>query len=123
MEPPKFHSLSPNEDVTIINLRSQLLILEMPHINQKMVNKCAFTYHGNQVQAIHRSMADMVSLSEALANIGFRCTVLGCLGVPMQTLKWQPIVLIKTALGFKLSIMSAKVQLYRILIYNIHPLF
>ena len=33
----------------------------------------AFTYHGNQVQAIHRSMADMVSLSEALASVGFRC--------------------------------------------------
>ena len=32
-----------------------------------------FTYHGNQVQAIHRSMADMVSLSEALASVGFRC--------------------------------------------------
>ena len=32
-----------------------------------------FTYHGSQVQAIHRSMADMVSLSEALASVGFRC--------------------------------------------------
>ena len=32
-----------------------------------------FTYHGNQVQAIHRSMADMVSLPEALASVGFRC--------------------------------------------------
>ena len=32
-----------------------------------------FTYHGNQVQAIHKSMADMVSLPEALASVGFRC--------------------------------------------------
>ena len=39
-----------------------------------------FTYHGNQVQAIHRSMADMVSLSEALASVGFRCV-----GLPWST--------------------------------------
>ena len=32
-----------------------------------------FSHHGNQVQAIHRSMADMVSLPEALASVGFRC--------------------------------------------------
>ena len=69
----KLYSLSPNEDVTIINLRSKLLILENTYINQKMMNSYVFTYHGNQVQAIHRSMADMVSLSEALASVGFRC--------------------------------------------------
>ena len=34
------------------------------------------TYHGNQVQAIHRPMADMVSLPEALASVGFRCIAL-----------------------------------------------
>ena len=37
------------------------------------MNSYVFTYHGSQVQAIHRSMADMVSLSEALASVGFRC--------------------------------------------------
>ena len=37
------------------------------------MNSYVFTYHGNQVQAIHRSMADMVSLSGALASVGFRC--------------------------------------------------
>ena len=37
------------------------------------MNLYVFTYHGNQAQAIHRSMADMVSLSEALASVGFRC--------------------------------------------------
>ena len=37
------------------------------------MNSYVFTYHGNQVQAIHRSMADFVSLSEALASVGFRC--------------------------------------------------
>ena len=37
------------------------------------MNSYVFTYHGNQVQAVDRSMADMVSLSEALASVGFRC--------------------------------------------------
>ena len=38
------------------------------------------TYHGNQVQAIHRSMAEFMSLSEALASVGF-----GCIGLPWST--------------------------------------
>ena len=38
------------------------------------------TQDGNQVQAIHRSMADMVSLSEALASVGFKC-----IGLPWST--------------------------------------
>ena len=80
METNKLYSLSPNEDVTILNLRSKLLILENTYINQKMMNSYVFTYHGNQVQAIHRSMADMVSLSEALASVGFRC-----IGLPWST--------------------------------------
>ena len=44
------------------------------------MNSYAFTDHGNQVQAIHRSMADMVSLSKALASVGFRC-----IGLPWST--------------------------------------
>ena len=44
------------------------------------MNSYVFTYHGNQVQANHRSMADMVSLSEALASVGFRC-----IGLPWST--------------------------------------
>ena len=80
MEANKLYSLSPNEDVTILNLRSKLFILENTYINQKMMNSYVFTYHGSQVQAIHRSMADMVSLSEALASVGFRC-----IGLPWST--------------------------------------
>ena len=73
MEQQKLYSLSPNEDVTITNLRSKLLILENAYIYQKMVNSYVFIYHGHQVHAIHRSMADFVSLSDALACVGFRC--------------------------------------------------
>ena len=80
MEINKLYSLSPNEDITIINLRGKLLILENTCINQKMMNSYVFTCHGHQVQAIHRSMADMVSLPEALASVGFRC-----IGLPWST--------------------------------------
>ena len=80
MEPNKLYSLSPNEDITIINLRSKLLILENTYINQKMMNSYVFTYHGAEVRAIHRSMADTVSLPEALASVGFRC-----IGLPWNT--------------------------------------
>ena len=72
MEVNNLYSLSPNEDVTVLNLRSKLLILENTYIDQKMMNSYVFTYHGNQVQAIHRSMADMVSLSEALSSAATR---------------------------------------------------
>ena len=80
MEANKLYSLSPNEDITILNLRSKLLILENTYINQKMMNSYVFTYHGSEVRAIHRSMADMVSLPEALASVGFRC-----IGLPWDT--------------------------------------
>ena len=49
-------------------------------LNQKMMNSYVFTYHGKQVQAIHKSMADFVSLSEALASVGFKC-----IGLPWST--------------------------------------
>ena len=67
------YSRLPNEDVTIINLRSKLLVLENIYINQKMMNSYVSTYHGKEVRAIRRSMADMVSLSDALSSVGFRC--------------------------------------------------
>ena len=74
------YSLSPNEDATVLNLRSKLLILENTYINQKMMNSYVFTYHGAQVRAIHRSMADTVTLTNALPSVGFRCV-----GLPWST--------------------------------------
>ena len=76
MEANNFYSLSPNEDVTTHNLRSKLLILENTYINQEMMNSCVFTYHGAGVRAIHRSMADTVTLTDALSSVGFRCVSL-----------------------------------------------
>ena len=79
METKKLYSLSPN-DITILNLRSKLLILENTYNSQKMMNSYAFTYHGSGIGAIHRSMGDTVSLPEALASVGFHC-----IGLPWST--------------------------------------
>ena len=76
MEANSLYSLSPNEDVTTLNLRSKLLILENTYINQKMMNSYVFTYHGAGVRAIHRSMADTVTLTDASPSVGFRCVSL-----------------------------------------------
>ena len=80
MEANSLYRLPPNEDVTVLNLRSKLLILENTYINQKMMDSYAFTYHGAGVRAIHRSMADTVTLTNALSSVGFRCV-----GLPWST--------------------------------------
>ena len=72
MDSNNLYSLSPNEDITILNLRSKLLILENTYLNQKMMNSYVFTYHGAKVCGIHRSMSSIVSLEEALQSTGFR---------------------------------------------------
>ena len=73
MEANSLYSLSPNEDATVLNLRGKLLILENTYINPEMMNSYVFTHHGAGVRAIHRSMADTVSLTDALSSVGFRC--------------------------------------------------
>ena len=45
-----------------------------------MVNSYVFTYHGAQVRAIHRRMADTVTLTNAPSSVGFRCV-----GLPWST--------------------------------------
>ena len=44
------------------------------------MNPYVFTYHGAQVGAIHRSMADTITLTNALPSVGFRCV-----GLPWST--------------------------------------
>ena len=80
MESNSSYSLSPSEDVIVLNLRSKLIILENTYTNQKMMNSSVFTYHGAGVRAIHRSMADTITLTNALSGVGFRCV-----GLPWST--------------------------------------
>ena len=44
------------------------------------MNPYVFTYHGNEVRAMHRSVAGTVSLPEPLSSVGFRC-----FGLPWST--------------------------------------
>ena len=76
MEADNLYPLSPNEDATVLNLRSKLLILENTYTNQKIMSSYVFTYHGAGVRAIHRSMADTVTLTDALSSVGFICVSL-----------------------------------------------
>lgn len=80
METDKSYSLSPNEDITVMNIRSKLLVLEHTYINQNMINSYVFTYHGSEVRDIRRSITDMVSLPDAIASVGFPC-----IGLPWGT--------------------------------------
>ena len=80
MEHSKLYNVPPNEDITKIDLKSKLLVLKITSTNQKTVNSYVFTYHGKKTRAIHRSVADMVSLSDALDSVGFRC-----IGLPWGT--------------------------------------
>ena len=79
MEQQKLYSLSPDGDDTIINLRPQILILKNACINQKMMNPCVVLIMEIKVKQF-MPMADMVSLSEALASVGFKC-----IGLPWGT--------------------------------------
>ena len=45
-----------------------------------MMTSYVFTYHGAGVEAIHKSMADTVTLTNALSGVGFRCV-----GLPWGT--------------------------------------
>ena len=113
MEQQRIYSLSPNEDITILNLRSKLLILENAYIHQEMMNSYVFTYHGAEVKAIHRSMADMVSLPEALL---LDLDVLDCLGTVIPTLSLKLTGPIKTDLVFKLWSIYTSILLFHTLI-------
>ena len=105
----------------IIKLRSKRLILENTYLNQKMMNSYGFTYHGSEVKGIHRSMADMVTLDQALPSVGLG--VLAFHGIQTQTLKWKLTGQIKTDPVFTLLMLFTNIQPYRILILRIqHPL-
>ena len=54
------------------------------------MNPYVFTYHGSEVRAIHRSMSETVSLTEALAFVDF--VVLDYLGMLTVSLNCKIIV-------------------------------
>ena len=74
MDSNNLYSMTPNEDITIINLRSKLLIFENTYTNQKLLNQFSFKYDtSKQVQAIHRSLSTVYIMEDAYAALGWYC--------------------------------------------------
>jgi hypothetical protein len=74
MDSNNLYSMMPNEDITIINLRSKLMILENTYINQKLMNNFVFKYDtSGKVQAVSRNSSIVFNLEDALTSMGFRC--------------------------------------------------
>ena len=120
MESNNLYSLSPNEDITIIILRSELLILENTYLNQNMMNSYVFTYHGAEVKCVHRSMADMVTLDQALSSVGLGVLVFH--GIQIPILKWKLTGQIKTDPVFNLLMFFISIQPYRVRFLKIQHL-
>ena len=64
--------MAAGDDITILNLQTKLLIVENTFINQKLMNSYVVTYHGNTVKAIHRNLANLYNLKDALISVGFK---------------------------------------------------
>ena len=120
MEQQRLYSLSPNEDATIINLRSKLLILENNHINQEMMNSYVLLVMEIKFKQFIGLWLTWFLFQRHLLLSDF--VVLGGLGVLIQTLKWRRTWLKKTDLVFKLSVMIMNHLLYPRLIFKTHRL-
>ena len=60
------------DDITIINCQTELLIFENTCINQTCITSYDFTYHGKTVKAIHRNLASLFNLTDAMISVGFK---------------------------------------------------
>ena len=114
MEANKLYSLSPNEDVTILNLRSKLLILEKTYINQKMMNSYVLLTMEVKLKQFIVLWLIWFLFQRHLLLSGFVVSVFPGPLISIQNFK--RIVLIKIGLVFKSWIMSTNHPLYPILI-------
>ena len=65
--------LQASDDVMIINVDGvKLLILETSFMNQKLMNSFTFTYSRGKVRCIHRTLATVMSLPDALVSVGYQ---------------------------------------------------
>ena len=64
--------MAANDDITIVNIQTKLLILENTYINQKMMNSFVFSYHGKSVVGVHRNLSILSGLSDCLSSVGFK---------------------------------------------------
>ena len=62
-----------SDDVMIINVDGvKLLILETTFMNQKLMNSFSFHYIRGKVRCIHRNLATVMNLTDALISVGYK---------------------------------------------------
>ena len=61
-----------DDDITIINCQTKLLIFENTCINQTCITSYDFSYHGTTIRAIHRNFSILFNLTDALISVGFK---------------------------------------------------
>ena len=65
--------LMASDDVMIINVDgAKLLILETTFMNQKLMNSFPFHYIRGKVRCIHRNLATIMNLTDALISVGYK---------------------------------------------------
>ena len=65
--------LQASDDVMIINVSGiKLLILETTFMNQKLLNSFTCIYARGKVRCIHRTLATVMSLTDALCSVGYK---------------------------------------------------
>ena len=65
--------LMTSDDVKIINVDgAKLLILETTFLNQKLMNSFSFHYIRGKVRCIHRNLATIMNLTDALISVGYK---------------------------------------------------
>ena len=65
--------LMASDDVMLINVDGvKLLLIETTFANQKLMNSFSFHYIRGKVRCIHRNLATIMSLTDALISVGYQ---------------------------------------------------
>ena len=65
--------LMASDDIMLINVDGvKLLILETTFMNQKLMNSFSFHYIRGKVRCIHRNLATIMDLTDALISVGYQ---------------------------------------------------
>ena len=65
--------LMASDDVILVNVDGvKLLILETTFMNQKLMNSFSFPYIRGKVKCIHRNLATIMNLTDALISVGYK---------------------------------------------------
>ena len=65
--------LQASDDIMIINADgANLLIIETSFMNQKLMNSFSFIYSRGKIRCIHRALATVMSVTDALVSVGYQ---------------------------------------------------